>query len=246
MIGAWLRKHDRSGVVLSTMVGKHPDASGLSARSILRAVESSLDRLGTDHIDILGFDGDEPDRPIDDALEAADRLIREGKIRQLAAYGFTALRVEEVARRSAEAGYPDFGGIFVDYNLMQRRGYERELQPIAARRGRMAIACLPLASGYLSAGFRTRDQAPDGVLYKGAIQHVGRHGSRVLDALETVAREVSSTPACVALAWVLVKPGIAAAVVRARDGDDLSDTLRATGVRLTRQHLALLDRVSSG
>lgn len=245
MIGTWLRAHDRGSVVLSTMVGKHPDASGLSARSILRAVESSLERLGTDYIDILGFDGDEAARPIDDALEAADRLIREGKIRQLAAYGFSASRVDEVAIRSSEAGYPDFGGLFVDYNLMQRRAYERDLQPIAIRRGRMAVACLPLANGYLTGRFRTRDHVPDGVLYEGAKQHVGRHGSRVLDALDSVAIQAGTTPACVALAWVLVKPGIAAAVVRVRNEDDLAGYLGAADVSLTRQQLAMLDRVSA-
>ncbi|HEY4269423.1 MAG TPA: aldo/keto reductase [Galbitalea sp.] len=245
MIGSWLRAHDRGSIVLSTMVGKHPDASGLSARSILRAVESSLERLGTDYIDILGFDGDEPGRAIDDALEAADRLIREGKVRQLAAYGFTSSRVDEVALRSVEAGYPDFGGLFVDYSLMERKAYERDLQTIATRRGRMAVACLPLANGYLTGRFRTRDRVPDGVLYEGAFHHIGRHGSRVLDALDAVAKEAGTTPACVALAWVLVKPGIAAAVVRVRNEEDLDGYLRAADVRLTRQQLALLDRVSA-
>jgi len=245
MIGAWLRDRDRGGVVLSTMVGKHPDAHGLSSRSILRAVESSLERLGTDYIDILAFDGDEAGRQIDDALEAADRLIREGKVRQLAAYGFGASRVEEVAQRSAEAGYPDFRGLIVDYSLMERQHYERDIQPIATRRGRTTIARLPLANGYLTGRFRSRDQVPEGVLYDGALQHIGRHGSRVLEALETVAKEAGTTSACVALAWVLLKPGIVAAEVRVRDADDLSSYLAATDVRLTRQQLALLDRVSS-
>jgi len=245
MIGAWLRVHDRGSIVLSTMVGKHPDAPGLSARSILRAVESSLERLGTDYIDILGFDGDEAGRQVDDALEAADRLIREGKIRQLAAYGFSASRVDEVALRSSQAGYPDFRGLFVDYNLMQRKAYERDLQAIATRQGRMAIACLPLANGYLTGRFRTRDHVPDGVLYEGAMQHIGRHGSRVLDALDSVAKEAGTTVACVAIAWVLVKPGIAAAVVRVRHAEDLADYLRAADLRLTRQQVGLLDRVSA-
>jgi aryl-alcohol dehydrogenase-like predicted oxidoreductase len=246
MIGGWLRTlHDRSSVVLATRVGRHPDASGLGQRSILRAVESSLERLETDYIDFLSFDGEHPETPIDEALEAADRLIREGKVRFLSASGFSAKGIETVAKLSNESRYPQFRAIFAEYSLMDRLRYETEIQPSATRLGRGGLARLPLAAGYLEGKFRGLDDVPHSVMFESAKRHVGRRGSRVLDAVATVAKELDSTSVRVALAWVLVKPGIAAAVLRAKDAEQLEHALGAGDLSLTRQHVALLDRASA-
>jgi aryl-alcohol dehydrogenase-like predicted oxidoreductase len=246
MIGSWLRTlGDRSSVIIATRIGKHPDAFGLGQRTILRAVESSLERLGTDYIDFLSLDGDDSTSPIDEALEAVDRLIREGKVRFLAASGFGAARIEEVSRLAAESRYPQFRALFMNYNLMERQHYETELQPIAMGLGRGGLARLPLAGGYLSGRFRSRDDVPQNVMFESAVRHIGRRGSHILDALGRVARELDSTPTRVALAWVLVKPGIAAAVLRAKDAAELEHALGATGLRLTRQHVSQLDKASA-
>jgi aryl-alcohol dehydrogenase-like predicted oxidoreductase len=246
MIGSWLRTlPDRDSVVLSTRVGKHPDAEGLSKRSILRAVENSLTRLGTDYIDFLAFDGDDSDTPIDESLETVDRLIREGKVRFLAESGFSADRILEVGVLAAEAAYPDFRALFAEYNLMDRHDYESELAPLASLKGRAGLAQLPLAAGYLTAQFRTRDQVPHSVLYEGSTRHIGRRGSRILDSLETVAKELDETPARVALAWLLVKPGIAAAILRAKDPAQVAHALGAADVRLARHHVSALDKASA-
>jgi aryl-alcohol dehydrogenase-like predicted oxidoreductase len=246
MIGSWLRTvSDRSSIVLSTRVGRHPDAPGLTQRSILRAVESSLERLETDYIDLLSFDGDQPGARLDEALEAIDRLTREGKVRFLASNGFAPARIEEVARLAAESRYPHFGAIFAEYNLMDRRFYETEVQPMTLALGRGAVVRLPLAAGFLTGNFRTRDDLPNTVMFESAQRHVGRRGTRVLDALAVVAKELDTTRGRAALAWVLLKPGVAAATVRAKDSAELQDALGAGEIRLTRQHVALLDRASS-
>jgi aryl-alcohol dehydrogenase-like predicted oxidoreductase len=246
MIGSWLRTvSDRSNIVLSTRVGRHPDAPGLTQRSILRAVESSLERLETDYVDLLSFDGDQPEQRLDDALEAVDRLIREGKVRFLASNGFASSRIEEVSRLAAESRYPHFGAIFVEYNLMDRRDYETGIQPVSLKLGRGTVARLPLAAGYLTGNFRSRDDLPQTVMFESAKRHVGRRGTRVLDALAVVAKELGTTRGRAALAWVLLKPGVAAATVRAKDSAELEDALGAGEVRLTRQHVALLDRASA-
>jgi aryl-alcohol dehydrogenase-like predicted oxidoreductase len=246
MIGSWLRTlPDRSGVVLATRVGRHPDAFGLGQRAVLRAVESSLERLGTDFIDFLSFDGDNAQTPIDDALEAVDRLIREGKVRFLLASGFSSDRMDEVARLAEQSRYPRFRALLVEYSLMDRRHYETDLQPVAVSLGRGALARLPLAGGYLGGGFRSRDDAPHSVMFESAKRHIGRRGSRILDTLAEIARDLGSTQTRVALAWVLIKPGIAAAVLRAKDSEQLEHALGAAELRLTRQHVAQLDRVSA-
>ena len=246
MIGSWLRGvRDRSSLVIETRVGKHPDAAGLSKRSMLRAVENSLTRLGTDYVDFLSFDGEDAETPIEESLETGQRLISEGKVRFLSAFRIGADGIREVQRRSEETGGPRFRALLVEYNLMERERYETEIQPLAVETGRGALARLPLAQGYLSGNLRAGDDASHGVMFDDAARHVGRRGDRILAALATVAKELGETSTTVALAWVLVKPGIASAILRAGDADDLSLALRAVNVRLARHHVALLDRVSA-
>ena len=246
MIGSWLRTvADRSKIVLETRIGRHPDAAGLGKHSMLRAVENSLTRLGTDYVDFLSLDGDDPLTPIEDSLETASRLITEGKVRFLAASSFGVDAIRSVARLATDSGGPSFRAILVEYNLMDRVPYEREFQSIATEMGRGALARLPLAHGYLASEFRTRDEVPSSVLFEGAARHIGRRGERILEALASVASDLGETPARIALAWVLVKPGIAAAVLRAKDAEQLQHELGATRVQLERHHVALLDRVSA-
>jgi aryl-alcohol dehydrogenase-like predicted oxidoreductase len=246
MIGAWLRTvPDRGRVIIETRVGRHPDAAGLSKRSMLRAVENSLARLGTDYVDFLSFDGEDANVPLEESLETGFRLISEGKVRFLSASAFSPAATRRATELAEEAEGPAFRAILIEYNLMQRAGYERELQVIATEMGRGALARQPLADGYLAGPFRSRDDELQSVMFDGAARHVGRRGDRVLDALKTVAKDLNETPTRVALAWVLVKPGIAAAIVRVKDTEQLEVSLGATRVRLERHHLALLDRASA-
>jgi aryl-alcohol dehydrogenase-like predicted oxidoreductase len=246
MIGAWLRTlPDRSKVIVETRVGRHPDAAGLSKRSMLRGIENSLTRLGTDYVDFLSFDGEDPKVPIEESLETGFRLITEGKVRFLSASRFSAATIRRVNEIAAESGGPSFRALLIEYSLMQRTAYERDFQPLATALGRGALARLPIASGYLSGRFRSRDEFPNSVMYDDASRHIGRRGDRVLDALKTVAKELGETQTRVALAWVLLKPGVAAAVLRAKDADQVEEAFGATSVRLERNQVTLLDKASA-
>jgi aryl-alcohol dehydrogenase-like predicted oxidoreductase len=246
MIGHWLRTvRDRGSVVVETRVGRHPDAAGLSRRRMLRAVENSLDRLGTDYIDFLSFDTEDPETPIEESLETGARLIAEGKVRFLSASRFSAKTIRRVAEIAADAEGPAFRAILIEYNLMDRTNYEQEFQSLSVELGRAAFARIPLANGYLSGGFRSRDDVPKSLLFEGAARHIGRRGERVLDALQSVAKDLGETPRTVALAWVLLKPGVAAAIHRAGDADEVEAAMGATRVRLERHHVAQLDKASA-
>jgi aryl-alcohol dehydrogenase-like predicted oxidoreductase len=246
MIGAWLRTiPDRSKVVLETRIGRHPDASGLSKRSILRAVENSLDRLGTDYIDFLSFEGEDRQVPLEESLETGFRLIKEGKVRFLSASNLSPAVIQQAATLAKDSGGPAFEAVLVEYNLMHRTTYERDFQSIAAALGRGALARLPLAHGYLTGQYKNRAEVPDSILFDGAARHIGRRGERVLDALRSVAKDVGETPGRIALAWVLVKPGVAASILRVKDVAELQQSLGATRVHLERHHVALLDRASA-
>ena len=246
MIGTWLgRRGVRDRVLLATKVGRHPDNPGLSPRSLTNAVEASLERFGTDRIDVLSFDGDHPETPVDETLEAADALVRAGKIRFLGQTGYTPARLREVHQIALTAAYPTFEVALSPYNLLERTFVEQDLMPVARELGMSVLARLPLADGYLTGNYRTRDRLPDSVMFAGAFRHIGRKGNKVLAALEQVAHEQGRSLATVAVAWVLAKPGVTATLARARGADQLRELLVATEVQLTRQQVAALDAASA-
>jgi aryl-alcohol dehydrogenase-like predicted oxidoreductase len=246
MIGSWLRARGARGtMIVETRVGRHPDAAGLGKHSLLRAVENSLTRLGTDYIDFLSFDGEDSKTPLEESLETVHRLIAEGKVRFLAASGFRASTVLHAQALAAESDGPRFRALLAEYNLLEREFYELEVAQISVDLGRAAIVRFPLANGYLTGQFRTRDAEPGNIMFDDAIRHVGRRGDRVLGVLERIAGELGVTPAQIAMAWVLLKPGVAAAVLRAKDAGQILEAFSALNVQLARHHVALLDRVSA-
>jgi len=246
MIGTWLRSLlDRSRVLVATKVGRHPDNPGLSARALVRAAEASLERLGTDYIDFLSFDGDHPETPADESLEAADRLIRAGKVRFLSASAYTGARLREFRSVAEPAAYPRFETALLEYNLMRREPAEGDVLPAARELGMGFFARLPLANGFLTGVMRTRDTVPESVMFAAAAQHIGRRGTRVISVLDEIAEQHDTTPGTVALAWVLSRPGVTAAIVRARDGEQLASLLPAARLTLTRNDVRRLDEVSA-
>jgi aryl-alcohol dehydrogenase-like predicted oxidoreductase len=245
MIGSWLQGVDRSSVLIATKVGRHPDRPGLGAHQIENSVDASLERLGTDYLDFLSYDGDLlPEDPLE-AFEAVDRLIRAGKVRFLSAAHFEASRVRALNEWAAPAKYPTFRAVLSEYNLMTRRAMEQEMLPVAVEQGIAVFARLPLAAGFLTGLIRSAADLPTNALFDGARQHLGRRGDRVLAALAPVAEEHEATLAAVALAWVLSKPGVTAAVVRGYDLDTLDASLLGSTIALTRQQIASLDAASA-
>lgn len=244
MIGRWLATlRDRSEAIVATKIGRHPDAAGLSARSIVRATEASLYRLATDYIDILSFDGEHLETPIDESLEAVDALRRAGKVRYLAASGYRAERIAEVADFAAAAAYPVFRVVIAEYNLLRSATFERELAPVLRRLGIGAIARFPLADGLLGDGEWPAPPPP--VTGTGRADRARGHAARVRRALRQVAAERGLAMRQVALAWVLCHPGVASVMVQARDVDELEGLLEAVAVRLTRHDLSALNRVAA-
>jgi aryl-alcohol dehydrogenase-like predicted oxidoreductase len=127
---------------------------------------------------------------------------------------------------------------------MVRSAFESELVPVAAELGMALFARLPLASGFLSGEVRSKTDLPANPLFDGALQHVGRRGFKILEALSALAAEHGTTSAGIALAWLLSKPGVTAAIVRINNLDALHDGLIGSSVQLTRHQLAVLDDAS--
>lgn len=245
IVGQWLAtRGNRDDIVVATRVGRHPDNPGLDPVSLVRAVEASLTRLGTDTIDVLYLDaGPDGEVMLDDALATAEWLISSGKVRALGAFGFAAERLVE-ARILSSAGYPLITVLDVAYNVLRRADFEGDLSLVA---GAQSIAVTPshaLQHGFLSGHHRSKSRA--GLSVRGAqlVSSLNRRGSRTLRALDTVAAEHGVPDAAVALAWLLAQKSVAAPIVNAFATEHVDEIVQGVGVQLSRAQLAELSRAT--
>lgn len=238
MIGSWLARHDaRDTLVIATKVGRHPDAPGLSASALRRAVDASRTRLRVDTIDLLSFEGDDPSVPLEESMTTAAGLIAEGVVGHLAVCGFTGTRLREAVRIAHRLDLPGISTVLSEFNLLDREPYETEIAPVALANDLGALVMQPLAGGYLRGDGTTAASAQPGE----HVHRYGRRGERMLSALRDMAWDLGSTPARVALAWILAKPTVAAPIVDVRDGAELLDLLPAADLVLTEDQLRSLD-----
>ncbi|MGN6446735.1 aldo/keto reductase [Amnibacterium sp.] len=245
MIGSWLARHpERDRLVIATKVGKHPDALGLSPKSIRRGVDASLERLRLDRIDILGLDGEDPATPIEDTLTAAQELIAAGKVGHISAAGFGAAALREAVRTARRMEIPGVEIILPEYNLLDRRPYEQELAPIAVAADLGVLARTPLANGYLRGDFRSRHDKPASPIFQGALRHVNRRGAAVLAVMDDIAAETGQHVGRIALAWLLTRPHVVAPLVRVPSARALADLLPGAALDLTPDQVDRLDRVT--
>lgn len=246
MIGGWLATlADRGQVLISTKIGRHPDAPGLSTRNVVRATEASLRRLQTDYIDFLTLDGFDEATPIDETLEAVDMLRRAGKVRNLAVSNHPGSALADINELAETAVYPPVRLVSAVYNLMQRHDFERELAPVADDLGIGVLARLPLASGFLSGGFRSKEDEPTSPLFDDALTHLGKTGTRVMQAVADVASQLDEISSRIAMSWVMTKPRVVAAAVRVKSWEQLDELSSAVEIELTRQQVSALDNASS-
>ena len=245
IIGRWLAASgNRDSMVIATKVGKHPQALGLSASSIRRGAEASLRRLQTDHIDLYYAHADDPDTPLEETLEAFDALVREGKVRYLAASNYSAPRLAQALTLSENQGWARFVALQQHYNLVHRDEYEGQLADLVAREELASVPYYGLASGFLTGKYRPGADV-DSPRAQRAGGYLDERGLRVLDALDQVAAAHEVAPATVALAWLAAQPTVAAPIASARSVEQLADLLAVTHVQLTDDELARLDRASA-
>lgn len=244
LIGKWMHERgNRDDVVVATKVGRHHENPGLGSVSIVRAVEASLERLQTDHIDLLYFHDDDPEVPLEDSLATAEWLIETGKVRYLGASNFSADRLIE-ARVLASAGLPKFVAIQTQYNLMHRAEFESALRIVAAAQGLAVMPYYALANGFLTGKYRSKSDLSADARSVRASAYVNRKGMRVLAVLDRIAAEHAVSPASVAIAWLLAKRTIVAPVASASRPEQVDGLMAAAGIRLTRAQMLELDRVS--
>src|ERR1700693_6617949 len=155
IIGRWMASRGRRDqTIVATKVGKHPQFEGLSAKTIRAAAENSLKRLGTEYIDLYYAHADDEKTPLEETLGAFDALVREGKVRYIAASNYSAPRLAKALQISVQEGFARYVALQQHYNLMERDKYEGELANAVARERLSSIPYFALASGFMTGKYR--------------------------------------------------------------------------------------------
>ncbi len=246
VIGNWLKaRGGRDKVVIATKVGWDRKQGGLARERIMAKAEASLRRLQTDYIDLYQSHVDDPVTPLEETLAAHEALLKQGKVRAIGCSNYTVQRLKEALKASAEKSLARYESLQPHYNLYSRADYERELEPLALKEGIGVIPYYALASGFLTGKYRSEADFGKSPRGGGARAMLNERGLRILAALDEVAARTGSTPASVALAWLMARPGITAPIASATRLDQLEELIAATRLKLDADTAKLLDEASA-
>jgi len=246
IIGRWFKQSGkRNRVVIATKVAKWDKQPGLSPVNIVQAVEGSLKRLQTDHIDLYQAHEDDATVPLEETLDAFGRLIEAGKVRVIGASNYSADRLAEALKVSRENNLPRYETLQPDYNLIDRAGYEKDLEPLIRKENIGVINYYSLASGFLSGKYRSENDLAKSSARGGAVKkYLNPRGLQILAALDDVASSHRTKPAQVALAWLMARPGITAPIASATSIEQLQELVGAAKLTLNDTDIAQLNSAS--
>ena len=247
VIGEWLAsrgRRDRVHVITKVGMPMPGGRDGLSASRIEEAVEGSLKRLRTDYIDLHLAHKDDPDTPLEQSLEAFERLKRAGKVRAIGASNYAQGRLELANTTAAEHGLSRYEVLEPEYSLLER-GIEADALPFCRDEGVGVITYWSLAGGFLSGKYRSAADAEGKARSRTVGKYMNDKGWAVLGAVREVAEAQGVAPAQVALAWVMAQPGITAAIASATSVEQLRELTAAARLTLAPGDLARLERASA-
>jgi aryl-alcohol dehydrogenase-like predicted oxidoreductase len=246
-------KGRRDRVIISTKsafrVGPGPNDVGSSRYHLIRAVEGSLNRLGTDYIDLYQLHAFDRTTPVEETLGTLDDLVTAGKIRYIGCSNFSGWHLMKSLAVSREFGLVRHVAHQAYYSLVGR-DYEWELMPLALDHGVGCVAWSPLGFARLTGKIRRGQDLPQTSRLKhndttaGGPAVADDHLFRVVDALDVVAEETGKTVPQVAINWVLQRPSVANVIIGARNEHQLRQNLGAVGWQLRSEQVARLDAAS--
>ncbi len=239
----------RKDVVLATKaygrMGPGRNDTGASRGHIMDAVDASLTRLQTDHIDLYQIHATDLVTPIEETLRALDALVRQGKVRYIGCSNWHAWRIMKALGISEHKGLAKFDTVQAYYSIAGR-DLEREIVPLLESERTGLLVWSPLAGGLLSGKFSRENQKPeDSRRANFDFPLVDKERTwKVLDAIKPIAEAHSVSIATVALAWILAKPFVTSVIIGAKRLDQLHENLAADDLVLTLDEIKLLDEAS--
>ncbi|WP_233852247.1 aldo/keto reductase [Paraburkholderia sp. HD33-4] len=254
IVGRWLKGKRERFIVATKAVGKMGPAAwdqGASRKHLLDAIDASLQRLGTDYVDLYQLHSDDAKTPLDETLEALDAIVRSGKARYIGVSNFLAYRLARALGRADVLRVARFVSVQPRYNLLFRQ-IERELLPLAAEEQLAVMPYNPLAGGLLTGKHRldatpaegrfTESVGKAGAMYQQRYWHEREFDT--IEKLKAIAAPTGESLAKVSLAWVLANPLITSAIIGASRAEQLSDTLAAAEFTLDDAIKTQLDEAS--
>ena len=246
IIGGWLKGKRHDYVLATKCVGRTGSRrwdQGMSRKHILDAIDASLKRLGTDYVDLYQLHGYDASTPIDEALEALDTVVRQGKARYIGVSNWPAYKVARGLGRSELKNLVRIDSVQPRYNLLYRE-IESELLPLCRDQGLGVIAYNPLAGGFLTGRYQSLEAPPPGTRFS-----LGKTGELYRDRywqgaqleavqeLQKILKPRQRSLIQVAVAWVLAQPGITSAIVGASKAEQLDESLAAVNLTLTPEEI---------
>ncbi len=233
---------DRDEIVLATKVhGRmHDDANGqgLSRKAILREIDNSLRRLGTDYVDLYQIHRWDPSTPIEETMEALHDVVRAGKARYIGASSMFAWQFAKAQHVAETHGWTRFVSMQNYYNLLYREE-EREMMPLLLDQGVGSIPWSPLARGRLARPWdTTTNRSSQDAFGQNLYDEMDRP---IVDEVNAIATRRSTSPASVALAWVLRHPAVASPIVGATKAHHLNDAVAALDLELSPEEVSALE-----
>jgi aryl-alcohol dehydrogenase-like predicted oxidoreductase len=240
----------RKDVIIATKVfgrtGPGRNDVGASRGHIMDAVDASLRRLQTDHIDLYQIHGNDAVTPIEETLRALDTLVQQGKVRYIGVSNWQAWKIAKALGISQFKNLARFDTLQAYYSIAGR-DLERDLVPLLEAEKTGLLVWSPLAGGLLSGKFSRENQRPQGSRRSEFdFPLVDKERTwRTLDVMAPIAKAHNCSPARISLAWLLAKPVVTSIIIGAKRLDQLEDNIAAVEIKLTQDELKQLDEVSA-
>jgi aryl-alcohol dehydrogenase-like predicted oxidoreductase len=248
ILGEWFKRSGkRDKIVLATKVGMKmgPGDEGLAKNYILESVEASLTRLNTDHIDLYQSHKDDESVPLDETLEAYQKLIQQGKVTLIGASNYTAPRLVKALEMAEQRDLPAYQTLQPEYNLHTREDFETNLQPVAEKYNLGVVPYFSLASGFLTGKYKAKEDSKGANRESRVARYFDERGEKILKALDEVAEATGAKQAAISLAWLLAQPTILAPIASATSISQLETLFAAVDLKLDQASLDKLTEASA-
>ncbi|WP_213881110.1 aldo/keto reductase [Pseudomonas sp. dw_358] len=247
IIGRWLKARPgvRDKVALFTKVGSDmgEGKKGLSAAYIPKALEASLERLQTDHVELYFSHWPDPQTPYEESLGAYQQLLKAGKIRSVGVSNLDAEQLQASLLAAREHQLQAYQVLQPEYNLYDRSQFDGALRDTVIANDIGVVTYYSLASGFLSGKYRSEADLSKSKRGKGIAKYLDKRGLALLEVLDGVAAEHSAKPAEVALAWLIAREGVTAPIASATSVEQVASFAKAATLRLSPQQIAALTDV---
>jgi aryl-alcohol dehydrogenase-like predicted oxidoreductase len=254
ILGQAIKGKARDKVIVSTKGsfprGPGPNELGHSRYHLINAVNASLQRLGTDYIDLYQLHAYDAKTPMEESLGVLDDLVRAGKIRYIGCSNFSGWHLMKSLAVSEKYGLARYVAHQAYYSLVGR-DYEWELMPLGVKEGVGAVVWSPLGWGRLGGKLRRGQPLPkDSRLQSQLVIDKGppvpdEHVFKIVDVIDAIAKDTGKTNAQIALNWLLQRPSVSTLIIGARNEEQLKQNLGAVGWKLTPAQIAKLDAASA-